>query len=294
MKKSSAKVKDFKKNKLKLGTARGLKKKAATHTDLTLHTRIINLPTQSVSGDKGTMVTSRHLELPDLLSQLSHHNDNVRKGIFCAFAFQRQKSSSSRDSLSRCSSTYIYSDALTGMVELFTLHPTTLSQHISEVVEKTVEMMLDGSPAVRKALNGLVTFLFETLEQVGISNCFVWLLQQFIAPFLHLFVVYISSAMSHNHKEVSVDGVKILNLWMEVYPSLIITKYKQVCLVPPTSLNYQLIPQYTRLIWETNPLAFHVQQQGNKTKQHMDPHEKRLFIFKSFMDYLDLVCTYGK
>jgi hypothetical protein len=72
--------KDFKKNKFKLGTARGLKKKSATHTDLTLHTRAINFPTQSVTADKGTMVTHRHLELPDLLSQLEHHNDNVRKG----------------------------------------------------------------------------------------------------------------------------------------------------------------------------------------------------------------------
>lgn len=85
VKRPSNKIKDFKKNKLKLGTARGLKKKSATHTDLTLHTRVINLPTQSVAADKGAIVTSRHLELPDLISQLSHHNDNVRRGKFTKF-----------------------------------------------------------------------------------------------------------------------------------------------------------------------------------------------------------------
>jgi hypothetical protein len=52
------------------------------------------------------------------------------------------------------------------MVELFGLHPTLLSQHLSEVVEKTVEMILDGSPSVRRAYLALLEFLFEALEQV--------------------------------------------------------------------------------------------------------------------------------
>eukprot|EP01127_Copromyxa_protea_P017905 TRINITY_DN5526_c0_g2_i3.p1 TRINITY_DN5526_c0_g2~~TRINITY_DN5526_c0_g2_i3.p1 ORF type:complete len:990 (-),score=218.09 TRINITY_DN5526_c0_g2_i3:258-3227(-) len=236
---------DFKRNKLKLGTARGLKKKSATHTDLTLHTRVINLPTQSVATDKGTMVTHRHLELADLLCQLSHHNDNVRK------------------------------DALLGLVEIFTLHPSLLSQHLSEVVEKSVEMIIDGAAIVRKAFVDLTEFLLNELEE------------KFMFPFLQLYVVYITSAMSHSHKDVSVDGVKVINLWMDHYPDSIVTKYKLI------------VPQYIRLFWETNPLAFHAQLQGKaglqqNLKGKMEPQEKRLYILQSFEAYMKLVFASGK
>eukprot|EP01126_Amoeba_proteus_P055200 TRINITY_DN6834_c0_g1_i5.p2 TRINITY_DN6834_c0_g1~~TRINITY_DN6834_c0_g1_i5.p2 ORF type:complete len:148 (-),score=29.82 TRINITY_DN6834_c0_g1_i5:596-1039(-) len=131
--------KTFQKFKRRLGTARGLKKKSATQTDLTLHTRIINLQTQSVSEDKSDHVTHRKLELKDLLVQLSHYNDTVRK------------------------------DALLGMKELFVLHPSILPLHLSEIIERSVEKMVDLSSIVRKALHALLSHIFSTLSPELIS-----------------------------------------------------------------------------------------------------------------------------
>jgi hypothetical protein len=86
-------IKDFTKSKRKLGTKSGLKKKPTTLTDLTLHTRCssylsliiltllaIVMPSQSINLEKGEHVTHRKLELKDLISQCSHHNQTVRRG----------------------------------------------------------------------------------------------------------------------------------------------------------------------------------------------------------------------
>jgi hypothetical protein len=34
--------------------------------------------------------------------------------------------------------------------------------------------------------------------------------------------------MSHMHKDVSVDGVRVMNTWIRKFPELIVTKYRQV------------------------------------------------------------------
>lgn len=38
------------------------------------------MPSQSMIEEKGEMVTSRNLTLKDLLTQLSHYSESVRKG----------------------------------------------------------------------------------------------------------------------------------------------------------------------------------------------------------------------
>lgn len=90
--------KDFDRNKLKLGTARGLKKKSVTHTNLSFKSRgmnlfnfsfiilniiiiVLNMPEQSILKEKGEEVTHRKLDLNSLFHQLKHYSDNVKRGI---------------------------------------------------------------------------------------------------------------------------------------------------------------------------------------------------------------------
>jgi hypothetical protein len=42
----------------------------------------------------------------------------------------------------------------------------------------------------------------------------------YISPFLHLVAVFITAAMSHIQEDIQLDALKVLNIWLEVFPEL--------------------------------------------------------------------------
>ncbi|MCO5574368.1 hypothetical protein L7F22_028151 [Adiantum nelumboides] len=98
----------------------------------------IMLPGQSVSREKeGLSTNSRRLTLKELLTQTTHHNDNVRK------------------------------DALYGIKDLLSRHPKELNLHAMTVVEKLCPRLSDKSKIVRQALLDLLRMtIFSELPEV--------------------------------------------------------------------------------------------------------------------------------
>lgn len=173
----------------------------------------INMPIQSVNTTKGVAVTHRKLNLSDLLGQLKHYSENTRKGA------------------DKIKSSLMPLDALLGLKELFTLHPNELTLHLSQVFEQVVEKMLDPSSNVRKALHTLLTYLFSVLHVVHklsfTLSPLTWY-QDYVSPYLPVFIVYITSAMSHADFNISIDSIPVLGAWLKSYPHVIATKHKQV------------------------------------------------------------------
>lgn len=107
------------------------------------------MPTQSIASEKDTeALTSRKLQLSDLVKQLSHYNENVRKGTY-SFAIILQK------------------DALNGLRELVVSHPTVLHVHLGYICEHTCERILDGANVVRQALIQLFKQIFTSVNKVN-------------------------------------------------------------------------------------------------------------------------------
>lgn len=126
---------DFKKVKHKVGRKLA---PASNVTKVEVKSKAIVLPGQSVAQDKeGLSINNRRQTLKELLTQTTHHNDNVRK------------------------------DALLGIKDLLARHPKELSLHAVTLVEKLCPRITDKSKSVRQALLDLLrTTIFAGLPQV--------------------------------------------------------------------------------------------------------------------------------
>eukprot|EP01122_Echinamoeba_exundans_P011327 TRINITY_DN4459_c0_g1_i1.p1 TRINITY_DN4459_c0_g1~~TRINITY_DN4459_c0_g1_i1.p1 ORF type:complete len:1014 (-),score=207.45 TRINITY_DN4459_c0_g1_i1:937-3978(-) len=171
--------KDFLKKKKKLGQ----QAKSATATDLRFRTRAIFMPEQSVKQEHGDFVTHRNMSLSDLLPQVKHHNDNVRK------------------------------DALLQMRDLLTKYPHLLDLHLAEICERVVECIVDLERNVRQALHTFLAGLFPLVSE------------EVIAPFFPLFIVYMTSALTHLKQSIRVDALGFINIWIKHFPALVAAEH---------------------------------------------------------------------
>ncbi|KAK9808862.1 hypothetical protein WJX72_005380 [[Myrmecia] bisecta] len=115
---------DFRRVKHKVGKKLA---PAQNATDTNFKARSITLPGQSVTEDKqGAAVNQRNLTLKELLGQVGHYSEKVRK------------------------------EALLGLVDLLKKHPKELKRHTGPVLEKLAERITDVDKAVREALRGLL------------------------------------------------------------------------------------------------------------------------------------------
>ncbi|KAI8059528.1 hypothetical protein BC940DRAFT_313503 [Gongronella butleri] len=106
-------------------------------------------------------------------------------------------------------------DALAGMQELLGQHQHLLVGSLSAIVNGIVKLFIDDDRDVRKALH---KFLQETFVHVDSKD---------LAPFVPLLLVYTSSALTHIMEDIRMDGVKLLDLWLDLVPDVISTKYWQ-------------------------------------------------------------------
>lgn len=116
------------------------------------------------------------------------------------------------------------------MKELFGLHPSELTLHLSEVFNRIIEKALDTSNSVRKALHGLLSFIFQQLQK------------EIFSPFIPLFVIYITSAMTHAQAGIQIDAINIIDLCLQYFPDLIILRHKQVHSPLPNLYMFSRVP----------------------------------------------------
>lgn len=87
---------------------------------------------------------------------------------------------------------------------------------MGEIAERVVECVVDLERSVRHALH---TFL---------SSTFAMVTEDFIAPFFPLFIVYMTSALSHLKQSLRVDALSFINLWAKHFPSLVCAEHSKV------------------------------------------------------------------
>jgi pre-rRNA-processing protein IPI1 len=174
--KKKEKAKDFAKPKLRVG--RKLPK--ANEPDISFTSQSVVIPSQ-LQTKSNEAKSFRKLTVQDLLSQLHHYSTSVRH------------------------------DALTGLRDLFRLHPTEIAKHVGILIEQVSTMICDSDATVRHAL-------ISTFKEIC---CLIDNAQ--MSPFFAMTVAHVISGLSHIHSDVRIDALQILDCLRETYPSLIVS-----------------------------------------------------------------------
>ncbi|EGC35558.1 hypothetical protein DICPUDRAFT_87805 [Dictyostelium purpureum] len=127
---------DFKVKKKKLG------KKPLPNPNVTVTTfksKALNMPGQNIAEEKDDLVNFRNLTLKDLLSKLSHYNDQIKK------------------------------DSVTGIRDLISLHPVVLHSHLGSIMNKLVEVINDLDKDVRHCTHILIGNILKMTDEITIS-----------------------------------------------------------------------------------------------------------------------------
>ena len=114
------------------------------------------------------------------MSQLAHHNANVRH------------------------------DSLTGLRELFTLHPIILTLNLSVLLEKISPIFTDSSSAVRQALLLLLKHIIGNVQKCS------------LVLFFPRLATCIMCAMTHINNAIQLDSLKYLQLFLSDHSGLLI------------------------------------------------------------------------
>ncbi|XP_044151032.1 testis-expressed protein 10 [Bufo gargarizans] len=169
---------DFQKVKLKIGKK---KPRADNVTDTNCRVKSIHLSEQ-LREDSSLPSSRRKLTITDVLSQMHHYNAGVKR------------------------------DALVGLREILSTHPSVIDTHISVIMSEVAAVFTDKDPMVRSAA-------VTVLEHLAPMVC-----QERIAPFFPLVSAHLSTAMTHIMIGIQEDSLKILDILLEAYPDLLIDR----------------------------------------------------------------------
>ncbi|XP_037310968.2 testis-expressed protein 10 homolog [Pungitius pungitius] len=126
---------DFQKVKLKVGKT---KPKADNATNTNFRSKGIHL-TEQLKRDPSCPTTHRQLGINELLSQLHHHNANVKHS------------------------------ALVGLRELLSVHPSLLEQHLSRLLSEVAAVFTDKDGNVRVASIRVLRFIAQSVPAERVS-----------------------------------------------------------------------------------------------------------------------------
>ncbi|KAK7881072.1 hypothetical protein WMY93_032322 [Mugilogobius chulae] len=166
---------DFQKVKLKIGKK---KPKADNATNTSFRSKAISLPEQ-LKRDTSGPTTHRNQGINDLLSQLHHHNANVKHG------------------------------ALLGLRELLSINPQLLDSHLSRLLSEVAAVFTDKDGDVRITATRVLRFVAQSVPS------------ERVAPFFPLLSAHLSCAMTHIEVSIQEDAMKVLDVLLEHYPTLL-------------------------------------------------------------------------
>ncbi|XP_060065107.1 testis-expressed protein 10 homolog [Ylistrum balloti] len=157
--------------------------------------------------------------------------DNVTTGSFQTRSIQVIQHLKSNDSqpstkrnlnikelLTQCQhySISVRHDALTGMRELLTTYPNLIRSHLAVVLERAASMFSDKDAAVRQADIKLLKTILPHISQRQISS------------FFPIISAHLCCSMSHIYDEIQADSLRILDLFIENFPQLVIGSSNQL------------------------------------------------------------------
>ncbi|RKP36553.1 hypothetical protein BJ085DRAFT_29091 [Dimargaris cristalligena] len=105
-------------------------------------------------------------------------------------------------------------DALHGLNDLVKQHPAVIGEQLGVLVNSLVRLFVDDEPVIRKLVRGFCVDHFRALPESK------------LAAFYPIILAYTNSAMTHIDEEIRIDGLKLLNTWIEILPRYM-GQYKQ-------------------------------------------------------------------
>lgn len=99
--------------------------------------------------------------------------------------------------------------ALFGLKDLLSQYPFIIDAHLSNILSELAAVFTDKDSSVRKAAVCLLQFLAPKIRAEHIS------------PFFPLMSAHLSSAMTHISEEIQEDSLKVLDIFLKEYPTLL-------------------------------------------------------------------------
>ena len=94
--------------------------------------------------------------------------------------------------------------------------PGVVDQHLAAVLEKSVELFIDKDATIRQ---GVIRLLKAYLPKVT---------EKQISPFFSLLCAHLCCAMTHIYDDIQVDSLSVLDILLETFPCLMVSKSSQV------------------------------------------------------------------
>ncbi|CEP16803.1 hypothetical protein [Parasitella parasitica] len=104
-------------------------------------------------------------------------------------------------------------EALSGLTEICTTHPALLVSSLGLVVNGLLKLFVDDDRDVRKATLNYLKSTFVDIDRVELQ------------PFMPLLIIYTCSAMTHIFEDVRLDAIKLMDLWIQIAPNVIVSKF---------------------------------------------------------------------
>lgn len=106
--------------------------------------------------------------------------------------------------------------AVTGLRELVINFPDIIDQNSAAILEKSSGLFTDKDATVRQ---GVIRLLKSYLPRVT---------EKQISPFFPLICAHLCCAMTHIYDEVQIDSLLVLDILLETFPQLMVSKSSQV------------------------------------------------------------------
>ncbi|KAL4222115.1 Testis-expressed sequence 10 protein [Mactra antiquata] len=107
-------------------------------------------------------------------------------------------------------------EAVNGLKELLTSYSDLISVNLSDILDRCSELLIDRESSVRLAVIRLFKYLLPMVTEKEIS------------PFFPLLCAHLSCAMTHIQDSIQEDSLNVLDLMLETFPKLMLTKSNQV------------------------------------------------------------------
>ncbi|KAI8078419.1 Rix1 complex component, partial [Thamnidium elegans] len=175
-------------------------------------------------------------------------------------------------------------EALSGLTDLCSSYPHLLVSSLGLVVNGVLKLFVDDDRDVRKAT---LNFLKDTFVEVDLVE---------LQPFMPLLIIYTCSAMTHIFEDVRLDAVKLMDLWIQIAPEIVVSKfwnrvtgnYMSLLTVDSNSINTQAQNSITG----GNGVSTTASVKAAVTKSHLHIHKAGLSEndqdnFWFLLNYLD-------
>ncbi|KAL4211496.1 Rix1 complex component [Rhizopus microsporus] len=169
-------------------------------------------------------------------------------------------------------------EALLGLGDICSKNPELLISSLGQVVNGLLKLFIDEDRDVRKATLNYLQETFVEIDKVELQ------------PFMPILIMYTCSAMTHIFEDVRLDAVKFMNLWIQIAPDVVVSKfwnrirgnYMSLLSVDASKSSQTSAP--SMMIGNNTSTA---SIKAAVTKSHLHIHKNKLGFFSSLSKFLE-------